>query len=174
LNNNAEIVLAGGNFLVRSKFFFLALLFVLAPAMALAQTQALKEERIYAVVKDDQGERIEGYLHFHPEELAVPTKDNQEKSISQKIIQSIKLEKIHGGIPGAELPGEESYYFVRVQNSQDLFTLNRKYVFTLNTSLGLMTKTLDPEASNRSSGRSPAEHSFIRDESVVFSLEFKF
>jgi hypothetical protein len=113
-------------------------------------------------------------LHFHPEKLPVSTKDNQEKSILEKIIQSIKLGKIFGGIPGADRPGAESYYTVRFQNNQDLFTLDNKYTFTLNTSLGLMTKTLDPETGNRSSGRSPTGQPFIRHESVGFSLEFKF
>lgn len=157
------------------KFFFLTLVFLLAPAITLAQTQVPQgKETIYAIIKDAQGERVEGYLRFYPEELTVSTKDNQEKSIPLKLIQSIKLERVHGGIPGAELPGGESYYSVRVQNSQDLFTLNKKYTFTLNTSLGLVTKTLDPETAHRSSGRSLTEQPFIRDEGVVFSLDFKF
>ncbi len=157
------------------KFLFLTLVFLLIPAIALAQTQVPDgKETIYAVIKDAQGERIEGYLHLHPEELAVSTKDDQEKSIPLKIIQSIKLERVYGGIPGAERPGGESYYSVRLQNSKDLFTLNKKYSFTLNTSLGLMTKTLDPETANRSSVRSSTRQPFIRDESVVFNLEFKF
>lgn len=158
-----------------SKFFFLMLVFLLIPAAALAQTQFPDEkETIYPVIKEAQGERIEGYLHLHPEELSVSTKDNQEKSILQKIIDSIKLEKVYGGIPGAERPGVESYYSFRFQNNQGLFTLNKKYAFTLNTSLGLMTKTLDPEPANRSPARSSTGQPLIRDESVVFSLEFKF
>ena len=65
------------------KFLFLTLVFLLIPAIALAQTQVPDgKETIYAVIKDAQGERIEGYLHLHPEELAVSTKDDQEKSIS--------------------------------------------------------------------------------------------
>lgn len=158
-----------------SKFFFLMLVFLFIPTIALAQTQVPDEkETIYPVIKQAQGERIEGYLHFHPEELPVSTKDNQEKSIPEKIMQSIKLEKVFRGIPGAERLGGESYYSVRFQNNQDLFTLNKKYTFTLNTSLGLMTKTLDPETSNRSSSKSPTGQPFIRDQNVAFSLEFKF
>jgi hypothetical protein len=160
---------------MRSKFFFLALVFLLIPAIALAQTQVPdKKETIYPIVKEARGERIEGYLHLHPEELPVSAKDNQEKSILQKIVDSIKLGKVHGGIPGAERPGVESYYSFRFQNNQGLFTLNKKYAFTLNTSLGLMTKALDAETANRSSGGSPTGQPFVRDESVVFSLEFKF
>jgi hypothetical protein len=166
---------AGGHLLMRSKFFFLGLVFLLVPAIALAQTQVPDEkEAIYAVIREAQGERIEGYLHFHPEKLPVSTKHNQEASIPQKIIQSLKLEKVFRRISGVEWPGGESYYSVRFQKNQDLFTLSKKYAFTLNTSLGLMTKTLDPEMSNRSSGRSSAGNSFIRDESVAFSLELKF
>ena len=113
-------------------------------------------------------------MQFHPEKFPVSTKDNQEKSILEKIIQSIKLEKVFRGIPGAEQLGGESYYSVRFQNNQDLFTLDKRYTFTLNTSLGLMTKSLDLETANRPSGKSPAGQPFIRDESVVFNLEFKF
>jgi hypothetical protein len=170
-----EATFVGGNFLKELKFLFLTLVFLLTPAIALAQTLIPDEkETIYTVIKEAQGERIEGYLRFHPEALPVSTKDNQEKSILEKIIQSIKLEKVFVGIPGAEGPGGESYYSVRFQNNQDLFTLDKKYTFTLNTSLGLMTKTLDLETSNRSSGKSPPGQPFIRDESVAFSLEFKF
>jgi hypothetical protein len=169
------VKIKGGDFLMGPKFFFLTLVFLLTPAITLAQTQVLQEkEGIYAVIKDAQGERVEGYLRFYPEELTVSTKDNQEKSIPLKIIQSIKLEKVHGGIPGADQPGGEVYYSVRLQNSQELFTLSKKYTFSLSTSIGLVTKTLDPEVANRSSGRSPSEQPFIREESVVFSLEFKF
>ncbi len=158
-----------------SKFFFFMLVFLFIPAIALAQTQVSDEkETIYPVIKVAQGERIGGYLHFHPGALPVSTKDNQEKSILEKIIQSIKLEKIFGKIPGGDRPGVESYYSVRFHNNQDLFTLNKKYTFTLNTSLGLMTKTLDPETSNRSSNKSPTGQPFIRDQNVAFSLEFKF
>jgi predicted amino acid dehydrogenase len=151
------------------------LVFLFIPTIVQAQSQVRDEkETIYAAIKEAQGERIEGYLHFYPEALPVSTKDNQKKSIPRKIIESIKLEKVFGGIPGAELPGGESYYSVHFQNNQDLFTLDKKYTFTLNTSLGLMTKTLDPEAANRSSGRSLTGQPFIRHESVGFSLEFKF
>jgi len=170
-----EARFVGGNFLKELKFLFLTLVFLLTPAFALAQTLIPDEkETIYAAIKEAQGERKEGYLHFHPEGLPVSTKDNQEKSILEKIVESIKLEKVFGGIPGAELPGGESYYSVRFQNNQDLFTLDKKYTFTLNTSLGLMTKTFDPEAANRSSSKSPTGQPFVRHESVAFSLEFKF
>ena len=157
------------------KFFFLTLVFLLVPTIALAQSQVRDErETIFAVIKEVQGETIEGHLNFHPETLPASTKDNQEKSILEKMIQSIKLEKISGRIPGADRPGVESYYSVRFQNNQGLFTLDKKYTLTLNTSLGLMTKTLDSETSNRASGRSSTGQPFILHESVAFSLEFKF
>ena len=76
------------------KFFLLMLVFLLIPGIALAQSQVREEkETLCAVIKEVQGERIEEHLHFHPEALPVSTKDNQGKSIPEKIIQSIKLEK---------------------------------------------------------------------------------
>lgn len=76
---------------------------------------------------------MEGYLRPDANELTVLTKDNQEKSVPLKWIESIKLEKIKEGIPGADQLGGESYYSVRLQNSQEIFTLKKKYAFSLNT-----------------------------------------
>src|SRR3972149_8733902 len=116
-----------GNVMIRFKFISLSLLFLLTPTILLAQTQSLqKQESIYAIVKDTKGENLEGYLRLYPNEIPVSTKDDQEKSIPLKIIESIKVEKIQGGIPGADQLGAESYYSVRVQNSQEIFTLKKK------------------------------------------------
>jgi len=123
--------------MIRFKFIFLSLLFLLTPTILLAQAQSLqKQESIYAIVKDMKGESLEGYLRLYPNEITVSTKDDQEKSIPLKIIESIKVEKIQGGIPGADQLGGESYYSVRVQNSQEIFTLKKKVTFSLNTSAG--------------------------------------
>ncbi|MBP1698420.1 MAG: hypothetical protein H6Q41_3608 [Deltaproteobacteria bacterium] len=168
--------------MLRFKLTFLALLFLLNPTVLLAQTQFLQEkESIHVVVKDVKGERLEGYLQLYPNEITVSTKDDQEKSIPLKIIESIKVEKIQGGIPGANHPGAESYYSVRVQNSQEIFTLKKKVTFSLNTSAGVVTKTLDPEAGQAFSRKdssslstSQNEQPLIRGEGVALSLEIKF
>jgi hypothetical protein len=148
----------------------------------LAQGQSLqKQESIYAIVKDMKGESLGGYLRLYPNDISVSTKDDQEKSIPLKIIESIKVEKIQGGIPGADQLGVESYYSVRVQNSQEIFTLKKKVTFSLNTSAGVVTKTLDPEMgqgfSRKDSSsilRSQSEQPLIRGEGVALSLEIKF
>ena len=168
--------------MIRFKFVFLSLLFLLTPTILLAQAQFLQEkESIYAIVKDIKGESLEGYLRIYPNEIIVSTKDDQEKSIPLKIIESIKVEKIQGGIPGADQLGAESYYSVRVQNSQEIFTLKKKVTFSLNTSAGVVTKSLDPEMGQGSSRkdsssilRSQSEQPLIRGEGVALSLEIKF
>jgi hypothetical protein len=168
--------------MISSKFIFLVLIFLLTPTILSAQAPFLQEkERIYAIVKDAKGERLEGYLRLYPNEISVSTKDDQEKSIPLKIIESIKVEKIQGGIPGADQPGAESYYFVRVQNSQEIFTLKKKVTFSLNTSAGVVTKTLDPEMAqgffqkDSSSLSTPqGEQPLIQGEGVALSLEIKF
>jgi hypothetical protein len=168
--------------MLRSKFIFSIFLSFLTPTILLAQTQFLQEkEGVYAIVKDVQGERLEGYLRVYPNEITVSTKDDQEKTIPLKLIESIKVEKIQGGIPGADQPGVESYYSVRVQNSQEIFTLKKKVTFSLNTSAGVVTKTLDPELSqgfsrkdSSSLSTSQSEQPLIRGQGVALSLEIKF
>lgn len=168
--------------MIRFKFIFLVLFFLLTPAIIIAQAPLLqKKEDIYVIVKDMQGNRLEGYLQLYPNEITVSTKDNKEKSILLEMIESIKVEKIQGAIPGIDKLGGESYYSVRLQNSQEIFTLQKKYTFSLNTSVGVVVKTVDPEAVRDSSRKdsslaSKPESSqlSIRDKSVVFSLEIKF
>jgi len=162
-------------------FIYSVLLCLVTPTILLAQTQFLQEkESIYAIVKDEKGERSEGYLRFYPNEITVSTKDDQEKTIPMKLVESIKVEKVQGGIPGADHPGAESYYSVRVQNSQEIFTLKKKVTFSLNTSAGVMTKTLDPESGqgsrkdSSSFSTSQSEQPLIRGQGVTLSLEIKF
>jgi hypothetical protein len=167
---------------VKFRFLFLILMLIFVPLVALVQPQDKQEkDGIYVVVKDGQGEKLEGYLRFSPEELLVSTKDNQEKSVPLKNIEFIKLEKIAGGVPGGGQVGSEGYYSVKLQNSQELFTLRKKYTFSLSTSLGLVTQTVDPERvgnffqkESTSAQKSQGDKPFVRDKSVVFSLEFKF
>jgi hypothetical protein len=155
---------------------------IFAPAFTCVQAQDYQgKEDIFVVVKDIQGEKLEGYLRFSPEELLVFTKDNREKSVPLKNIEFIKLEKITGRVPGEGQAGTEGYYSVKLQNSQELFTLRKKYTFSLNTSLGLVTQTVDPEMvgnlfqkDSAPAPKSQGDKPFVRDKNVVFSLEFKF
>jgi hypothetical protein len=159
---------------MRFRCLFIIFSFLFFSSTAIAQDQALREKKpIRVIVKDAAGEKIEGYMFIYPDELTVSTKDNQEKSIPLKAIQSIKVERVPQGIPGpGQMTGEE-YYSVRVDDSQEVYTLKKKYTFNLNTSLGMVTKTLDP--SLLSGGPSSStDNSFIRGKSVIFSLEFKF
>jgi hypothetical protein len=167
---------------MRLKFLFLVLIFYLNPTTVSAQADLLQEKKgNYVVLEDVQGARLEGYLRSYPNEISVSTKDNQEKSIPVKMIESIKVEKIAGRIPGADQMGEESYYSVKLQNSHEILKLDQKYTFSLNTSVGVVTQTIDPEmVPDLFKKGSPAvtglrsDHSFVRDKNVAFSLEFKF
>jgi hypothetical protein len=168
--------------MIRFKLIFLVLVFLLSTAIIMAQSQLLqKKEDIYVIVTDMQGNRLEGYLQLYPNEITVSTKDNKEKSIPLEMIDSIKVEKIQGPIPGIDKLGGESYYSVRLQNSQEIFTLQKKYSFSLNASVGVVVKTIDPEAvrdfSRKDSSLASKPESTqlsIRDKNVVLSLEIKF
>jgi hypothetical protein len=168
--------------ITRSKLIFFAFMLLLIPDVSFAETQLLQEKGdIYVVVKDTQGGRLEGYLRLGPNELTVSTKDNQEKSVPLKLVESIKLEKIREGIPGADQLGEGSYYSIRMQNGQEIFTLKKKYTFSLNTSVGLVTKTIDPgmlqnffHKTSSSVSKSQGDQPFVRDKGLILSLEIKF
>lgn len=171
-----------GAYFLKSRFLsllFSSLIFSSALAQAQDQSSLLKEEKkgIYAIVKDEKGEATEGLLRIGPDELLVRTKDNKEKSIPMKYIKSITLEKTKGEIPGEEWKKEPTYT-VRVENSKEIYTLKKKYTFSLNTNVGLVTKTIDPELVNslfsKEAASAKEEKPFIQDKSIVFSLEFKF
>lgn len=155
--------------------------FLLLSSAALAQSQAEPEKPgIYAVVKDTKGETVEGFLRLGSDELTVKTKENQEKTIPVKYIKSIALEKTPDPVPGGD-PKRGATYSVHLENSQEIYTLNKKYTFSLNTNLGMVTKTIDPDQVNKLfskdslSASGPADSkSFIQDQSVIFSLELKF
>ena len=98
-----------------------------------------------------------------------------------KNVEFIKLEKITGGVPGGGQVGSEGYYSVKLQNSQELFTLRKRYTFSLGTSLGLITQTVDPDMvgnlfqkDSASAAKPQGDKPFVRDKNVVLSLEFKF
>jgi len=167
--------------MIRSKSILLVLIFLLTPAILLAQSPLLPEKKkIYVVVKDMQGNTLDGYLLLYPEEVTVSTEDNKEKSVPMSIIESIQVEKKQGGLPAVENLGRESYYSVRLQNSQEILALEEKYTLKFNTSVGVVTKNLDPEAIKHSSERDStlakpeSNGPLIRDQSVILSLEFKF
>ena len=161
--------------MIRSIIFILSLLLFITPTLTQAQLQAPEEKKtIFAIVKDGLGKEVEGYLHIFQNKLTVVTKDNRETSIPLDLIESIKLERIEGKIPG-EIAGE-TYYSVRLQNSQELYTLRDKYTFSLTTSAGIVTRAIDPEGIRNatSTSRSKNEQHFIHDKNIVFSLELKF
>ena len=161
--------------MIRLKFIFLVLVFLLTPAIILAQSPLLQEkENIFVIVKDIQGNRLEGYLQLYPQEVTVTTQDNKEKSIPLRMIESIKAEKIPGGLSGPDKSVGESYYSVRLQNSQEIFTLQKKYAFSLNTSVGVVVKMIDPEAVKNSYRKPESNQPSIQDKSVILSLEINF
>ena len=167
--------------MIRLRFVNLVLVLLLTPTITLAQSPLLQEkENIYVTLKDTEGNRLEGYLLLYPQEVTVSTQDNKEKSIPMSIIESIKVEKKQGGLPAVESLGRESYYSVRLQNSQEILKLEEKYTISFNTSVGVVTKNLDPEAIKHSSERDStlakpeSNEPLIRDQSVILSLEFKF
>ena len=68
-----------------------------------------------------------------------------------------------------------------MENSQEIYTLKKKYTFSLNTNLGMVTKTIDPEMINNilfketpQTVKLEKEKPLIQDKSIVFSLEFRF
>ena len=161
--------------------FVLPMAFFLLSSVALAQGPALEEKKgIYAIVKDGQGETVEGYLRLSTDELAVRSKGNQEKTIPVKYIKSITLEKTKDEAPGED-PKREATYNIRLENSQEIYTLHKKYTFSLNTNLGLVTKTIDPDKVNSLFSKDASQSAkvddgkpFFQDKSIIFSLEFKF
>jgi CRISPR/Cas system-associated protein Cas7 (RAMP superfamily) len=172
---------------MRRKFFFLILIFFFSYSLAFGQTDDPGEQKdkpnIFAVVKDEQGDILEGYLHSQPEDVTVTSRDNQEKIIPSKYIKSITLEKVKPVGPPNLDPKQETKYSVRLENSQEIYTLRKTYTFSLNTNVGVVTKSIDPETINsvlsRDASQSQAtgtdkDKSFIQDKSIIFSLEFKF
>ncbi len=170
---------------MRRKILFFIFLFLFPCSIALAQSEEQKgepkeEPNILAVIKDAQGGVLEGYLRPQSEDVTVSSKDNEEKKIPAKYIKSITLEKIKEEGPARIDPKQENKYSVRVENSQEIYTLSKKYTFSLNTNVGVVTKSIDPEMINRfiskdaSAAETQKDKGFILDKSVIFSLEFKF
>ena len=141
-----------------------------------------KELNIRAIVKDSQDSILEGHVSDLPDEVTVTSGDNREKKIPSKYIKSITLEK--NTELGSRLdPKPKNRYSVQVENSQEIYTLQKKYTFSLNTRLGVVTRSIDPEIINNVIGKDLSgasnpdasdDKSLIEDKSVIFSLEFKF
>jgi hypothetical protein len=181
-------MLEGVVLLMGRKILFFVFLFLFPCSIALAQSEEQREEKkeepnILAVVKDAQGGILEGYLRAQPGEITVSSKDNQEKIIPTKYIKSITLEKVKEEGPADADPKQEARYSVRVRNSQEIYTLSKKYTFSLLTDVGMVTRSIEPETINRillkdasavETQKSDKDKPFILDKSIVFSLEFKF
>jgi len=170
---------------MRRNFFFLIWIFFFSYSLAFGQTDEQGEQKdkpnIFAVVKDEQGDILEGYLRSQPEDVTVTSRDNQEKIIPSKYIKSITLEKVKPLGPPNLDPKQEAQYSVRMENSQEIYTLRKKYTFSLNTNVGVVTKSIDPETINNilskdasQATRTDRDKPFLQDKSIIFSLEFKF
>ena len=174
-------VFPGANLLMWRKLFLMAWMILLTGSMVLAQAPEEKEKPdLLALIRDGQGEALEGILRFQPEEITVSTKDNKEKQIPSKYLKSITLEKVKEEKPWVD-PKQEGRYSVKVENSQEIYTLKKKYTFSLNTNVGVVTRTIDPETINNylsketsAAIKSEKDKPLLQDKSVVFSLEFKF
>ncbi len=180
-------VLSGASILMKRFVFISILLLALVSPVAWGQEPgqgqpvqtAADKKDIFVVVKDDEGGEVKGYLRLNSEEVTVRTREGQEKSIPVKYIKSITLEKLKREVPGDEAKRDPAYS-VHVENSQEIYTLQKKYTFSLNTDVGLVTKTIDPDRVSlftKDSGVAPKPDDgrpFVQDKSVVFSLEFKF
>ncbi len=137
--------------MMKRSFSLLTLWAMLASFFLLAQSQpsllAEDQKGFYAIVRDGQGEAVEGFLRLNSDELTVQTKEEQEEVILLGYIKSITLEKVKSAIPGEDFK-KEAAYSVRVENSQEIYALRKKYSFSLNTNVGVVTRTIDPEMVN--------------------------
>jgi hypothetical protein len=166
-------------FLKKIPFFIIlfSCLFIWTPVQGKSSPTPVEEgKEIYAVVKDSQGDTVEGYLRLPAEGIVVRSQDNQKKTVPVKQLKSITLEKQKDGLTKKDIA-----YRVQVENNREIYTLGEKYTFSLNTHLGLVTRTIDPDRVNSwLTKETPSEAKvdlgkpFIQDKSVVFSLELKF
>jgi hypothetical protein len=149
---------------------------------AYAQNESLdKSEKIQVIIQDLQGKRLEGYLSMNPPEVTVASKEKEEKSFPLKAIESITFEPVRSGLPGADELSKEGYYSVRLRNSQEIFTLKKKYSLNLNTEFGMLVREIDPNTVQGAFQKDPSPaggpkngESFVRDKSMILSIEFKF
>ncbi|HSR14018.1 MAG TPA: hypothetical protein VLS90_21400, partial [Thermodesulfobacteriota bacterium] len=136
---------------LKKAFFLTLILNVLILPFAAAQEKESAEKDppgILAVVRDDTGSILEGILQYRPDEIVVTSRENKEESIPSKLIKAITLEKVKTEGPVSLDPNQDHRYSVRVRNSQEIYTLKKKYTVSLSTSLGVVTKSIDPEVIN--------------------------
>jgi hypothetical protein len=166
----------GGIYLTRKRFLPLVLVCFLAFCSSFAQAQTADDkDKIFVIIRDAKGENVEGYLRNYPTEIKVTTKEKEEKTVPLKLIESIKLEKVQSGVPGANEPGQEGYYTVKMQHSNEIYKLENKYSFSLNTNLGVVTKTIGADPSRKEDPSKPqTDRPFVRDVGIALSLDFKF
>jgi len=165
------------------KLFLLALISLLFHSVALAQIGGLKETpSILMTLPDVQGERSEGYFLLPPRETTVSVKDDKENTGLSKYLKSITLGEIKEESLVAD-PRQEAKYSLRLENSQRIYAFRKKYTLSLNASLGLVTRTVDPASIytlfSRESSQTPAirqseDQSLVADKSIFFSLQLSF
>jgi len=165
------------------KFLLFLSFFILISSAALAETEPFGDTNIFAIVRDSKDSVWVGYLSDFPSEVMVSSASAPEKTIPSKYIKSITLEKISGPCPNGLDPKQESKYSVRLENSQEVYTLRKKYTFSLKTDMGVVTRSIDPNLINGfvsddldvNQKQKPLEDKpFIQDKSIIFSLEFRF
>ncbi len=179
--NSSSQVPAGCKIPMNRKFLFFTFFFFCSIAVAQGEPQK-REFNIYAIVKDSQASILEGYVSDQPDEVTVLSKDNQEKNIPLQYIESITLEKYTDAGSSRLDPYQEAKYSVRLRNSQEIYTLQKKYTFSLNTNVGVVTRSISPvinDIISKDLSRNPDQKSgedkpLIEDKSIIFSLEFKF
>jgi hypothetical protein len=167
----------------RTALLFTLLFFLFCPVTLAQNGPQMKDLNIFAIVKDSKDSILEGYISAQPNEVMVYSKDNKEMKIPSKYIKSITLEKLTE-VGSLNLdPKQEARYSVRLENSHEIYTLQKRYTFSLNTNVGVVTRSIDPEMINSMLSKNPSysqkqkpvdDKSFIQDKSIIFSLEFRF
>jgi hypothetical protein len=163
------------------KVFSLVLIWFLFQSFALGQAAQEETPTISALLRDLKEETLEKDLPLDMGEIPFSTQENEEKTAPSKYLQSLILEKKKD--ESATDPTQEARYSLRLENSQKIYTLRRRYTLSLNTSLGLVTRAIDPGIVYHLFSRndSPAQtlksgndESLIQDRNIFFSLQFTF
>ncbi len=168
---------------MRRKLFLLALLSLLSHSVALAQIEGRKETpSILMTLPDIQGERSEGYFLLPPRETMVSVKDDKENTGLSKYLKSITLGEFKEESLVAD-PRQEAKYSLRLENSHRIYTFGRKHTLSLNASLGLVTRTVDPatiytlfsgDSSQTPAMRQSEDQPLVADKSIFFKLQLSF
>ena len=150
------------------KLILLSLFFMTMYPLPMAQAEPVRKKGTIDLVAKDSREKA------NPKDATVPSEENEEKSIFLKAIESIRVERVPAGIPGADhLTGEE-YYSVRLNNSQKVFALQDRYELSINAELGVLLRDIDPQKDPSAPPHAKRTDSFIRDKSITVGFELKF